>query len=974
MSSNHPTFDIPSLIPPLPSSSHGKENERKVRNAKDRHADSSMSKDSPGVLKSTNRSTLGLRTPQTGNKDKSSASRHANTGSASRHQTRLQLSPSPGSIGSTTKQGKGRSVLRFGETTEFLFCITGESSLEHRKLSRSIADGSQADDPKAWRQVLRCASELKSSNGTDLIRLHRRATLRFPLDQMHPENREDVLGIWLSFASIHAKLGMMDEARRTWRHMENQKMPLGASFYVEVSRMEKDFDHLRSEEVLRRGLAEKAEPREMLQEALNQLGETTSAPTASSKVASKSAKVPSLSPRKRKIESESSPKRQKTEDGFVVTTEQNIAVQKTSKPQPLGLAKPPLLAGFKANTKLNHPQSNMITSSNSKPTLTSKKSAALRSRPSRLAPTRLGRKGLSGGAKRVESAETSLYEDSESEPESTVGDNTNPLEPSSASNTSSQPASTIKKIDLSYMWEWDPTARGKTQELKTKKPSMEKIEEASSSSGQTTTASSQATNRSGETTTGTTSTASSIHSRKSSSHLHTETKESTTPACDQNPSSTAEDVPVQSTAERPTPSQDDVLSQVNREFLPLVHENNILHVNRSSYAKLGVIGKGGSCKVYRALSKKCTVVAIKKVKLDGMDKKAIEGYANEISLLKRLQGNPAIIQMYDSEVDLSRKSIFVVMEVGEADLNHILQQRALAGACRSLNMNFIRLTWQQMLSAVHCIHEERIIHSDLKPANFLFVRGALKLIDFGIAKAIQSDDTTNIYRESHIGTLNYMSPEAILDTETGSNGPRMRIGRVSTINAARIQITFIDCLSLTSAIFDLHHHRPPMYGPSAAFCMKWCMGRHHLQSCILFKSYRPLSILTIRLNSPKMPTAEQWMLSSNAFNETRKTGLLLSARADCSMSTAFCTRPRVANPNRHEIRLNQQYLYVLKDDICTLRVRHLRRYQVLSDSKDPRDHHPHYFPRGQPKDSSQPKCYPSGSGRRLLLRLPVSSQ
>jgi serine/threonine protein kinase len=185
------------------------------------------------------------------------------------------------------------------------------------------------------------------------------------------------------------------------------------------------------------------------------------------------------------------------------------------------------------------------------------------------------------------------------------------------------------------------------------------------------------------------------------------------------------------------------------------------------------------------------VVAIKKVKLDGMEKKAIDGYANEISLLKRLRGNPAIIQMYDSEVDLARKSIFVVMELGEADLNHILQQRALSGGCRSLNMNFIRLTWQQMLSAVHCIHEERIIHSDLKPANFLFVRGALKLIDFGIAKAIQSDDTTNIYRESHIGTLNYMSPEAILDTETGSNGPRMRIGRVSRNDAVRLRMSRI---------------------------------------------------------------------------------------------------------------------------------------------------------------------------------------
>ena len=121
------------------------------------------------------------------------------------------------------------------------------------------------------------------------------------------------------------------------------------------------------------------------------------------------------------------------------------------------------------------------------------------------------------------------------------------------------------------------------------------------------------------------------------------------------------------------------------------------------------------------------------------------------------------------------------MELGEVDLNHVLQQRQRqsTGGRRLLNVNFIRLTWQQMLSAVHSIHEERIIHGDLKPANFLFVRGALKLIDFGIAKAIQSDDTTNIYRESQIGTLNYMSPESILDTGSCSSGARMKCGRVS---------------------------------------------------------------------------------------------------------------------------------------------------------------------------------------------------
>lgn len=54
------------------------------------------------------------------------------------------------------------------------------------------------------------------------------------------------------------------------------------------------------------------------------------------------------------------------------------------------------------------------------------------------------------------------------------------------------------------------------------------------------------------------------------------------------------------------------------------------------------------------------------------------------------------------------------------------------------------------LQAVQTIHEARIIHSDLKPANFLMVEGQLKLIDFGIAKAISSD-TTSIARESQVG-------------------------------------------------------------------------------------------------------------------------------------------------------------------------------------------------------------------------------
>jgi len=122
-----------------------------------------------------------------------------------------------------------------------------------------------------------------------------------------------------------------------------------------------------------------------------------------------------------------------------------------------------------------------------------------------------------------------------------------------------------------------------------------------------------------------------------------------------------------------------------------------------------------------------------------------------------------------------------------------------------------------MLNAVHAIHEERIIHGDLKPANFLFVKGALKLIDFGIAKAIQGDDTTNIYRESQIGTLNYMSPESILDTGTDETGSRMKCGRVSNFMTLRARILLSEsysmlCLPFSACYTPIFLFRLQIYG------------------------------------------------------------------------------------------------------------------------------------------------------------------
>lgn len=118
-----------------------------------------------------------------------------------------------------------------------------------------------------------------------------------------------------------------------------------------------------------------------------------------------------------------------------------------------------------------------------------------------------------------------------------------------------------------------------------------------------------------------------------------------------------------------------------------------------------------------------------------------------------------------------------VMEIGETDLNALLNEHL----GKRISMNFIRYIWEQMLEAVQAIHDESVVHTDLKPANFVLVKGNLKLIDFGISKAI-GNDTTNIGRDQQIGTANYMPPEALTDSGLGKDGKRlMKLGRAADV-------------------------------------------------------------------------------------------------------------------------------------------------------------------------------------------------
>lgn len=106
------------------------------------------------------------------------------------------------------------------------------------------------------------------------------------------------------------------------------------------------------------------------------------------------------------------------------------------------------------------------------------------------------------------------------------------------------------------------------------------------------------------------------------------------------------------------------------------------------------------------------------------------------------------------------------MEMGELDFNKILSQKFASSSTSepTFDPSFTRHYWREMLLCIQAVHAHDIVHSDLKPANFVLCQGKLKLIDFGIANAIQTDETVNVHRDTQIGTPNYMSPESLMDS------------------------------------------------------------------------------------------------------------------------------------------------------------------------------------------------------------------
>lgn len=232
-------------------------------------------------------------------------------------------------------------------------------------------------------------------------------------------------------------------------------------------------------------------------------------------------------------------------------------------------------------------------------------------------------------------------------------------------------------------------------------------------------------------------------------------------------------------------------------------------VNGKVYFALELIGQGGSSKVYRVLSKDKKVYALKRIAIGG-EANHVANYHNEIALLQRMKGRPYVIQLIDSQEDLVAGVIYMVFELGTMDFAHFLQT---SQASKTWDNNSIRYYWKQILECTQMCHDEKIIHLDLKPPNFVLVEGCLKLIDFGIAKEVAAD-ATSILNENNVGTLDYMSPESVVEHSPNPRERGHKLGRSS------------DVWSLGCILYQMVYGNPPLRKFSMVQKMRALMDPH----------------------------------------------------------------------------------------------------------------------------------------------------
>ena len=150
------------------------------------------------------------------------------------------------------------------------------------------------------------------------------------------------------------------------------------------------------------------------------------------------------------------------------------------------------------------------------------------------------------------------------------------------------------------------------------------------------------------------------------------------------------------------------------------------------------------------------VVAIKKTKIRKFDhlKHSLHySILREIGQMQNLRGHENIINLWDCYY--KDNSVYVVMDFMPMDLHHLIWSKDVA-----LSPTAVKNIAHQLLTAVWHLHDQGLVHWDIKPGNMLFnPEGVMKLTDFGLARWIIYEDMKPLTR--NVVTRFYRAPEVL---------------------------------------------------------------------------------------------------------------------------------------------------------------------------------------------------------------------
>ncbi|MEV8634766.1 Stk1 family PASTA domain-containing Ser/Thr kinase [Streptosporangium sp. NPDC051023] len=172
----------------------------------------------------------------------------------------------------------------------------------------------------------------------------------------------------------------------------------------------------------------------------------------------------------------------------------------------------------------------------------------------------------------------------------------------------------------------------------------------------------------------------------------------------------------------------------------------------------GVVGRGGMAEVYRARDIRLDrIVAIKTLRADLARDHIFQARFRREAQSAASLNHPSIVAVYDTGEDVTDGAPvpYIVMEYVDGRT-----LRDLLRADRRLLPERAAELVDGILRALDYSHRGGIVHRDIKPANIMITRnGDVKVMDFGIARAMADSAATMTQTAQVIGTAQYLSPE-----------------------------------------------------------------------------------------------------------------------------------------------------------------------------------------------------------------------